>query len=190
MLPDAVLMTPGGDDSAPETTETELVAQSRNGHVKAFESLYRRHIGRIYGLCLRMTGNPHTAEECAQEAFVRAWQNLQTFKGDSEFGTWLYRIAVNQVLTHHRKQRRHGMHLVEGNPEDHQIAGAPAQADAGIDLEAAIAQLPERARHIFVLQCIYGHSHEEVAQMLDVAVGTTKAQVHRAKQLLGRYLDE
>ncbi len=183
-------MRQGNDEPAPENSETALVNQAATGDVRAFESLYRQNAGRIYGLCLRMTGDPDAAEECAQEAFISAWRNLGAFKGDSGFGTWLYRIAVNQVLTHHRKRRRHDMHLADVSTDNHELGRIQPNPDSSMDLEGAIARLPERARHIFVLQCLYGHSHEEVADMLNVAVGTTKAQVHRAKQLLSRFLDE
>lgn len=172
-----------------ELSDRELVSRSRSGDLTAFEALYRRNVGRIYGVCLRMTGHPDQAEDCAQEAFIQAWHKLDSFKGDAEFGTWLYRIAVNQVLTQLRKERRHGLRLVQAR-EHEEVKVDQGNMGFDRDLEAGIRQLPERARHIFVLHCLYGHSHQEVAQMLDIAVGTTKAQVHRARRLLNEFMGE
>ena len=180
-------MTRPEEPAGGELSDLELVRRSESGDLAAFEALYRRNAGRIYGICLRMTGNAHQAEDCAQEAFIQAWRKLDSFKGDAEFGTWLYRIAVNQVLTQMRKERRHGMRLVQADESDEPRA-APGDVGLDRDLEQGIRQLPERARHIFVLHCVYGHSHQEVADMLDIAVGTTKAQVHRARRLLNEFM--
>lgn len=171
--------------------ERRLVEAAVAGSVAAFEALYRSHVGRVYGLCLRMTGQRETAEDCAQEAFVQAWRNLPRFEARASFGTWLHRIAVNAVLAQaRRRSERLGS---EGSVED-EVAETLADASlgemhSGHDLEAAIAALPTGARHVLVLAGVYGYSHEETAQMLGVAVGTCKAQLHRARQLLGRRLE-
>jgi len=171
-------------------TDAHLVAAARGGDMQAFERLYRVHSARVYGLCLRMTRNPDIAEDCVQLAFVRAWRNLQAFEGRSAFGTWLHRIAVNEVLSH---QRNHGTREEsdeEAIAEHVEIEQAPTQFDAMdvTDVERALESLPEGARHAMVLQAVYGYSHEEVADMLGVAVGTCKAQVHRGRRLLRQRL--
>jgi RNA polymerase sigma-70 factor (ECF subfamily) len=166
--------------------ERQLVASAAGGSTPAFEQLYRRHAPRVYALCLRMTGNAATAEDCAQEAFVQAWRNLGQFETRSTFGTWLHRIAVNTVL---QQVRRRQELLGEGDSIEREVADRladPLGDDPGRsrDVEAAIAGLPAGARHVLVLVGLYGHSHEEAAQMLGVAAGTCKAQLHRARALL------
>jgi RNA polymerase sigma-70 factor (ECF subfamily) len=170
--------------------ERQLVCSAAAGSTAAFEQLYRRYAARIHALCLRMTGNVATAEDCVQEAFVQAWRNLGQFETRSAFGTWLHRIAVNAVLQQVR--RRHET-LGEGDSIEREVADRladPLAADPGRDrdLEAAIAALPAGARHVLVLVGLYGHSHEEASQLLGVAVGTCKAQLHRARALLGARL--
>ncbi len=166
--------------------ERKLVAAAAQGSTTAFEQLYRSHVGKVYGLCLRMTANVATAEDCTQEAFIRAWQALPAFEARSRFGTWLHRIAVNAVLASGR--RRETSLGQAGSIEDLAVESLydPGVADAGevLDLEAAIASLPPGARRVLVLAGLYGYSHEETASMLGVAVGTCKAQLHRARQLL------
>jgi RNA polymerase sigma-70 factor (ECF subfamily) len=172
--------------------ERRLVTSAADGSSVAFEQLYRRHSARIHALCLRMTGNVATAEDCTQEAFVQAWRNLPRFEIRSAFGTWLHRIAVNAVL---QQARRRGESLGAGDSIEREIADVLADhstVDPGRsrDLEAAIAGLPPGARHVLVLVGVYGHSHEEASQLLGIAVGTCKAQLHRARALLGARLGE
>jgi RNA polymerase sigma-70 factor (ECF subfamily) len=166
--------------------ERALIESAKRGSRTAFEALYRNHVGKVYGLCLRMTAHRATAEDCTQEAFIQAWRSLETFENRSAFGTWLHRIAVNAVLGQGRRRReRLG---ADASAEDEAVALADLTvADQGtvLDLEAAIRGLPAGARQALVLVGLYGHTHEEAAQMLGVAVGTCKSQVHRARQLLG-----
>lgn len=188
---DAVRMT---DTSAvPEVSEALLIRRARGGDLSAFEALYRNHKGKIYALCLRMTGSPDKAEDCLQEAFVKAWRSLASFEGRSAFGTWLHRIAVNQVLSMQRKEsRRPGfVELVEERMEQHEAETAPRESSIGLgmDLEQAIGTLPEGARNVFVLFAVHGYTHEETAEMLGVAAGTCKAQLHRARRLLVERMD-
>lgn len=187
-------MTERGDESEFERArraaeERALVEAAKRGSRAAFETLYRNHVGKVYGLCLRMTANRATAEDCAQEAFIQAWRSLPTFQSRSAFGTWLHRIAVNAVLAQGRRRReRLG---TDASAEDEALALAdPSVGDDGtvLDLEAGIRRLPAGARQALVLVGLYGYSHEEAAQMLGVAVGTCKSQVHRARQLLGERL--
>jgi RNA polymerase sigma-70 factor (ECF subfamily) len=163
--------------------EAALVQRARSGDVRAFERLYREHIGRVYGLCLRLTRDEASAQDCAQEAFINAWRALERFETRSSLATWLHRIAVNVVLA----KRRRRSPLVE-LPE---AAAEQAESEWTLDtpvevseIEAAIGALPPGARDVLVLSGIYGYGHAEVAQMLGVAEGTCKAQLHRARALL------
>ncbi len=170
------------------TDEADCVARAQRSDTQAFESLYRLHVDRVYGLCLRMTGNVSEAEDCTQEAFIQAWNKLDKFRGDSAFGTWLHRIAVNAVLGRMRRSRREQdrMQLATGTES------SPASvADSGElrDLSDAVDRLPAGARHVFVLHAVYGYSHEETGEMLDIAPGTSKAQLHRARRLLAQQLE-
>jgi RNA polymerase sigma-70 factor, ECF subfamily len=172
--------------------ERRLVESAANGSAASFERLYRLHAGKVYGLCLRMTGHRETAEDCTQEAFVQAWRSLPRFEGRSSFGTWMHRIAVNAVLA---QARRRGERVgndasIEDELADALPDGSVGDTGAGMDVEAAIAGLPPGARHVLVLAGVYGYTHEETADMLGVAVGTCKAQLHRARHLLGRKLHE
>ncbi len=163
------------------------VEQAQAADSQAFEALYRLHVGKIYGLCLRMTGNASEAEDCTQEAFIRAWSKLDKFRGDSSFGTWMHKVAVNTVLGRMRKSRREQdrIRLVGEIGQQRESIGD----SAGIqDLEQAINELPRGARHVFVLQAVYGYTHEETGDMLGIAAGTSKAQLHRAKRLLAQQL--
>ncbi|MGH8377732.1 MAG: RNA polymerase sigma factor, partial [Gammaproteobacteria bacterium] len=162
-----------------------LAARAREGDMAAFERLYRQHAGRVYAVCLRITSDRGAAEECAQDAFVRAWEALAQFRGDSSFGTWLMRIAINVALQRLKLERRHlrlvqpgGEGLIEG------LAAPDKTPEADMDMERLIATLPPAARAVFVLHAIEGYSHEEIAGMTGIATGTCKAHVHRARQLL------
>lgn len=170
----------------PAPSDAELVTAARAGDTAAFERLYRAHVGRVLGLCLRMTRRRDVAEDCTQQAFVRAWRNLNAFEGRSAFGTWLHRIAVNEVLTQARNRgtRVESETAVDESNEIQQDSGGEYDAGEVMDLERAVATLPEGSRHVLVLQAIFGYSHEEVADMLGIAVGTCKAQLHRGRRLL------
>jgi RNA polymerase sigma-70 factor, ECF subfamily len=161
--------------------EEFLIAQAARGDQRAFERLYRAHVGRVHGLCMRMTRNVATAEDCTQQAFIQAWSALSRFERRSSFATWLHRIAVNIVLM----QRRSAVELVPATSidefEDAFTFDTPLEV---AEIEAAIETLPDGARDVLVLSGIYGYAHAEVARMLGVAEGTCKAQLHRARQLL------
>ena len=185
------------DQSAPpiamiadaESPSEPMVARARSGDVTAFEELYQLTCGRIYALCLRMCGNAHVAEELTQESYLKAWQKLATFRGESLFATWLHRIAVNVVLGHHRTRIRRGERPAEeGELETIRAPDASADAAETVDLERAIARLPDRARVVFVLHDVEGFRHHEIAKMAGMAEGTSKAQLSRARQLLRKAL--
>jgi RNA polymerase sigma-70 factor (ECF subfamily) len=172
-------------------SDAVLVEAARRGDMRAFERLYRLHSGKVLGLCLRMTRQREIAEDCVQQTFVRAWRNLAAFEGRSAFGTWLHRIAVNEVLTNARNRgtRTEGSPLPARDDDEDafdNIGDGTAAADSAevMDMEKALASLPTGSRHVVVLQAVYGYSHEEVAEMLGIAVGTCKAQLHRGRKLL------
>lgn len=168
--------------------EQDWLARARRADVGAFESLYRAHIDRVYGLCLRMTGNVSEAEDCAQEAFIQAWKQLSNFRGDSSLATWLHRIAVNAVLGRMRKSRRE-QDRIRAVSESWPEASTVGDSGGLRDIEQAMDSLPSGARHVFVLHAVYGYSHEETGEMLGIASGTSKAQLHRAKRLLVQQLN-
>lgn len=171
------------------TDEADWIAKAKRSDAAAFERLYRMHIDKVYGLCLRMTGNVAEAEDCAQEAFIQAWTKLDKFRGDSAFSTWLHRIAVNAVLGRIRKSKREQDRI---KVAFEQSSSPVSVADHGElrDLSEAVDRLPQGARHVFVLHAVYGYSHDETGAMLDIAAGTSKAQLHRARRLLAQQLKE
>ena len=164
----------------------ELVTRACRGDAGAYEALYRQHVGRVYGLCLRMTDQAESAEDLTQDTFVSAWRSLPGYEGRSSFSTWLHRIAVNAVLAKRRSpQGRNEISMTDPQGEQMEFGTEDAMDEATpIDIERAIAALPSGARDVVVLHGIYGYSHEEAAGMLGVAVGTCKAQLHRARHLM------
>jgi RNA polymerase sigma-70 factor, ECF subfamily len=163
-------------------TDELLIVRAARGDQRAFEQLYRSHVDRVYGLCLRMTHNTATAEDCTQQVFIKAWDALPRFERRSAFTTWLHRIAVNVVLVQRRSRHEHEPVLAAVEEE---LEGATFDTPMEVaEIEAAIQTLPQGARDVLVLSGIYGHSHPEIAQMLGVAEGTCKAQLHRARRLL------
>ncbi len=168
-----------------QTPEAQLVRRAADGEVAAYESLYRAHVGRIHALCLRMCCDRSEAEELVQDVFVRVWERLGSFRGDSAFGTWLHRVAVNTVIESFRSKERWRQRL-GGAVEPDEVPDAAFQQLAGtdLDLKRAIASLPPRARLVFVLHDVAGHKHREIAELTGTAVGTCKAHLHRARSLL------
>jgi RNA polymerase sigma-70 factor (ECF subfamily) len=168
-----------------------VVRRAQRGDVEAFGELYREHAGRVFALCVRMSGDRIHAQELMQDVFVRAWERLGSFRGDASFASWLHRLAVNVVLTGVRTDRRRDARvtLVEDLAAAERGGGSVGRAgsvDAGtaIDIERAIAALPPGARSAFVLHDVEGFSHAEIAQLTGLAEGTIRAQLHRARKLL------
>ena len=163
------------------------VAAAAAGDVRAFERVYRRHVARIHSTAVRMLG-AEEADDATQDVFVRAWQRLGQFRGDSAFGTWLFRLAVNVMLSRREvvaiRNKRHvdDAELVES------LSSAEASPELGVDFQAAIARLPPGMRRIFVLHDIEGYKHDEIAAMLGIAQGTSKSQLHRVRMILRKYL--
>lgn len=152
------------------------------GDARAFERLYRLHVARIHSLSRRMAGDDD-ANELTQEIFVRAWNKLGTFRGESAFGTWLYRLGINLILSH-RQSRTVQRQRIDSGHDMETLPAKPASPDHKVDFEYAIAQLPRGARQIFVLHDVEGYRHEEIARMMRITSGTSKAQLHRARMLL------
>ena len=166
--------------------EAGLVARAAQGDGAAFEALYRAHAARIFALGLRLTGDRALAEEHTQDCFVRAWENLGSFRGEAGFATWLHRIAANVALGGLRSRKRWRLKVVSGADDAllESVAAPIAAPHEGLDLERGIAGLPPGARAVFVLHDVEGWQHEEIAEQLGLAVGTSKAQLHRARRLL------
>ncbi len=169
-----------------------LIGRAQNGDVDAFELIYNEHSGRVYALCLRLMGGEQTAAtELMQDVFVRAWKNLGRFRGESAFSSWLHRLAVNAMLENARSDKRRVARVLPMEDTSQIGAFSPGDSpDLRIDLERAIARLPAGARTAFVLHDIEGYQHKEIADQLGVAVGTVKAQLHRAHKLLIQALDK
>jgi RNA polymerase sigma-70 factor (ECF subfamily) len=181
------LTTPVGGSPAIDL-ESSLARRAASGDSTAFEGLYHRHVARIHSLVRRMA-TAEVADELTQDVFVRAWDKLATFRGESAFGTWLYRLAINVVLTQRRRDRTERDWLL---PDDDQLAALGtrrASPGVALDLESAIARLPEGARQVFVLHDVEGWTHEEIAERLGLVAGTSKSQLSRARAALRRMLD-
>ena len=172
----------------PIDLEVGLVRRAARGDEGAFEALYRRHVARIHTLVRRMAG-PDAADDLTQDVFIRAWTKVATFRGESAFGTWLHRLAVNVVLSRQRvaKSERAWLHdsddALDAHPTRH------VHPAITMDLEAAIARLPEGSRQVFVLHDVEGWTHEEIAERLGLVAGTSKSQLSRARAALRRMLD-
>ena len=175
-------------EGAPGVADREDVVRARAGDTRAFERVYRRHVARIHGLTRRMMGQ-EWADELTQDVFVRAWEKLGTFRGEAAFGTWLYRLAINVVLTRRAWLGTQRRRLDDQEDTLGSVPARPAMTDLGMDFETAMERLPEGAREVFVLHDVEGYKHGEIAGMLGVTSGTTKAQLHRARMMLRRHLE-
>jgi len=172
-----------GSDAEPLTE----VARAAKGDVHAFESLYRTHLPRVHSLVRRMTAG-RDADEVTQDVFVRVWQKLGTFRGDSSFSTWVHRLAVNVVIERFRTERTRRARMHDGEEIFNTLAGPAMTRDIGLDFEAALETLPDGAREIFVLHDVEGYKHHEIATLLEISSGTSKAQLHRARMILRKHL--
>lgn len=175
--------------------EHEWIALAKQGSQTAFHQLYQMHHRQIYALCWRMLADKDSAEDVCQEVFVVLWQKINNFRGESKFSTWLHSVASNVVLSHLRKQKNWLQRVF--SIEEQVSHSLPDEAAVPLDditereeLDKHIAKLPERARLVFVLFAVEGYRHEEIANMLNMAVGSSKSQYHRAKSLLKASLSE
>jgi len=170
--------------------EVDDVRSAAGGDTRAFRRLYDAHVDRVHALALRMVG-PEVAEDMTQEVFIRVWEKLTTFRGEARFGTWLHRLAVNHILTAREKHhRREGRRVVAEGVLERAEAPSRRSSGAALDLEAAVQTLPDGARQIFVLYDVEGYRHDEIAERMGISVGTSKSQLHRARMLLRRQLNE
>ena len=164
------------------------VALAAGGSPEAFERLYRCHHGRVFSLSLRMAG-VEWAEDLTQEVFIRAWTKMGTFRGDASFGTWLYRLAVNLILSRRETLSRRAQRQVPDSGVLDRIPARTSQPGVAMDLEAGIQRLPKGAREVFVLYEVEGYPHAEIAEMTGISPGTSKSQLHRARKILREYLN-
>ncbi|HVL69093.1 MAG TPA: sigma-70 family RNA polymerase sigma factor [Vicinamibacterales bacterium] len=176
-------MHPSAVDRSPDLA---LVERCRRGDLAAFEELYRTYSGRLYSLALRMVGNPADAEDLLQEIFLSAHRKLEGFRGEAALGTWLYRLATNHCLDYLRSRAARAGQVTDTLDEEPMLTDTGSrriaeQTVAKMDLERAVAQLPEGARAAFVLHDVQGLEHREVADVLGIAEGTSKSQVHKAR---------
>jgi len=162
----------------------DLVRRAAEGEVGAYEMLYRQHVGRVHALCLRMARDRSEAEELTQETFVRVWERLGSFRGESAFSTWLHRVTVNVVIAELRRRGRWRERFTAHEGEEVGVAEPAFSAGGDLDLERAIAALSPQARLVFVLHDVEGYQHNEIAELTGLAVGTSKAHLHRARLLL------
>ncbi len=167
-------------------TDFALAAKTAMGDNSAFETLYHRHHRRIYSICLRMLQNSTESEDLTQEVFIQLHRKIGSFRGDSAFTTWLHRMTVNQVLMHFRKSNvKLEKTTEEGDIPDQIARGSENQNKMQIvdriALDAAIAQLPNGYRMVFVMHDVEGFEHEEISRLAGISVGTSKSQLHKAR---------
>lgn len=184
----ALTLDIGFTQSVAANADSVLVRRAASGDTAAFEQLYRSHVGRVHGVILRLLGMDRArAEELTQEAFIRAWQKLDSYRHESAFSTWLHRLGVNTALMELRG-RRDEVALADDELQAAAGGEVPFCAAERSDLERAVSNLPPRARAVLVLHDVEGWKHEEIANELGMAVGSSKAQLHRARGLLRRSL--
>jgi RNA polymerase sigma-70 factor (ECF subfamily) len=173
------------DRPAEGTDEVDmLVERARRRDPAAFETLYLEHHGHVFALALRLTRDASGAEELTQDAFVQAWRALPGFRAESRFGTWIHSITVRAYLQRKRSRTRWEDRVSDVDLETFGFASRRAMPGTDVDLERAIAVLPNGAREVLLLHDVYGYKHREIGSMLGIAEGTAKAQLHRARRLL------
>ncbi len=182
----AAVALPEPATTAARYTSDPDVALAAAGDRRAFERLYRAHMTRVFSLCARMVPDRTRAEELTQDVFVRAWEKMHLFRGESAFGTWLHRLTVNVVLNDRKTEGRQRSRFEDDAEGDTigSLPGRPLAPGDRMDLEWAINKLPKGAKRVFTLHDVEGYKHEEIAEMLGVTTGATKAQLHRARMLL------
>ena len=170
-----------------DKSEWDMIQSVQQGDRQAYQKLYQTYIGQVYGLCYRLTGEKGLAEDAAQEVFIQLWRKIGNYNGESKFTTWLHSVTSNITISYIRKQKGwlQKMFNLEDSAAMHESAEASSDS---VDLETYVNRLPERARIVFVLHAIEGYRHEDIANMMDMAVGSSKAQFHRAKQLLKEWM--
>jgi RNA polymerase sigma factor (sigma-70 family) len=170
--------------------DCRLADRAAEGDRAAFEEIYRRYVNRVYGLCLRLTTDVGEAENLTQDTFIKAWFAIAGYAGRGNLGGWLGRVAVNLWRDQFRATARRGRLMEEVAVEPRHSRDGVIDLLTGLDLERCIARLPEGGRLVFVFHDVEGYTHREIAELLDLAVGTVKAQLHRARRLLRKMLAE
>ena len=171
-----------------QADDNDLVVLASQGDQQAFKQLYQRHHCRVYAMCFRLCHSASQAEEVTQNCFVRLWQKLPLFKGESLFTTWLHRLCVRQAINDLKAQQTFWQRFIPQHDVDENHPALSMPAKECHQLDKLIARLPQRTRIVFVLCAIEGYQHDEIAKLLNMAVGTSKAQYHRARQLLQEML--
>jgi len=171
------------------TAPADDVALAASGDIRAFERLYRAHLPKVHSLVRRMAGGRDT-DELTQDVFVRVWQKLGSFRGESAFGTWLHRLGVNVVIERFRTETLRRQRYHDGEEIFEVLPARASSGDLSMDFEAALTKLPDGAREIFVLHDVEGYKHKEIAALLEISAGTSKAQLHRARMMLRRHLGD
>ena len=180
-----------------ELTIAEAIVRAQNGDADAFEYLYNSHCKRVYGICLRMLKDRSDAEDLTQQVFLRVFQKIGTFRGDSCFSTWLHRVTVNAVLMHLRRKRPPELHLDDANPAftdsegPHKFGADNVSMPDTIErlsLSRAIRRLPAGYKRLFLLHDVMGYEHGEIADLVGCSIGCSKSQVHKARKRLRHLL--
>lgn len=178
-----------------ELSETDAIRLAQAGDAAAFERIFRSYNRRVYGLCLRMVRNQTDAEDLTQEAFLQLFRKIHTFRGESVFSTWLYRVSANVVLMRLRKKGLMEIPLDNSDEEEDSVRkefGAPDLVLNGtidrMNLDRAIGELPPGYRKAFMLHDVEGYEHHEIAEILGCSIGNSKSQLHKARMQLRNLL--
>jgi RNA polymerase sigma-70 factor (ECF subfamily) len=190
------MSNPGDQPQVQRDRERELVVRAKSGDRAAFTALVRAHQDEVYTLARRLVGDPHLASDVAQEALIRAWRAIPKFRGDAKFSTWLYRITVNTSWTHKKRAGRHQT----GPIDEYSDVAAPIDAahpeyagemqELRDHLREALDRLPDGQREVVVLKDIYGWSHADISDAMDITVTAAKVRLHRARARLARDLED
>jgi RNA polymerase sigma-70 factor (ECF subfamily) len=164
--------------------ESQLILRSKNGDHTAYEKLYRDNIGRVYALCLRMCGQKELAEDLSQEAFIRAWQKLNSFRGDSAFSSWLFRLTSNVVVGYMRKQSKWRVESLDQQEYDQTPATEKLPEHNRRDIELSLSILSDTSRVVLIMYEYLGYQHNEISDITGMAIGTSKTHLHRARAAL------
>jgi RNA polymerase sigma-70 factor (ECF subfamily) len=166
-----------------------LVEKAIDGNQDAFKQLFVKNVSRIHSLCLRISADAYLAEELTQEVFIKAWEKLKSFQFESKFSSWLHSIAVNQYLMHLRSEKRRSEKTEKFRHEKTSQDSKHIQ-DSKMDIEKAIKNLPDQARTVLILLDIEGYKHNEIAKIMSIETGTSKAHLHGARKILREELSK
>ena len=178
------------DPSAPAPQEIDsLIERCLEGNQHAWNEIVRLYWRKVFNIAYKFVGRQDEAEDLTQDIFVRAWERLTMFRGQSSLATWLHRLATNVVLERMRANKRDALRLIDSDSVDLASRSSDSNLDTRMDLDRALVGLPGGARTVFVLHDIEGYSHDEIATMTGIAPGTARAQLCRARRALMKLLD-